>query len=548
MKKIYTFLFIITANYFFGQWNPSAAINNTICTQINKQDNPKITSDLKGGSIIVWEDYRNDTVNADIYVQRISNSGVTLWTTNGVALCIDPALQNAPVIITDSVGGAIIVWEDKRSGKKNLYAQRIDSSGNVLWTANGVVVNLSVKSQKNPKLLPDGSSGAIVIWQDSVSSGYGIIGQRLSPGGLTQWSGGAIVSSLPFAESSPKAQISLSGEIFVAWQDKRNGSDYDIYAQKLNLSGVAQWTSNGINLSNIAGTQSNPKVALDNAGGAVIVWQDNRSGIDYDVYAQRVNASGAIQWSTNGIAVCNSIGAQTAIDISSQYMSNAVVIAWKDARAGVFNLDIYAQRLNLAGAAQWPANGVVVSNALNNQINPNVVGDGVGGTIIAYQDSSAGNWDINSQRLNAIGVRLWGISGVNIGIAPGGHQINDATIGLANGSSINAFTDTRTVIRDIYAYKIDASGNPFTVVKTNSDKLPMKVYPNPSDGKITFDFNGNNTKCTLIITNISGNEILHEEIVDSSKFDLSVKPAAGIYFYTLLNNNFTYTGKLIILN
>jgi len=38
----------------------------------------------------------------------------------------------------------------------------------------------------------------------------------------------------------------------------------------------------------------------DGAVGAIVTWLDYRSG-DYGIYAQRVNASGAIQWSANGV-------------------------------------------------------------------------------------------------------------------------------------------------------------------------------------------------------------------------------------------------------
>lgn len=548
MKNIFILFFLLAPYCIFSQWNPSAAVNNSVCTQANKQDNPKMTSDLKGGAIIVWEDYRNDTAKADIYVQRISNSGNTLWTTDGVAICTDITAQSAPLITADSVGGAIIVWEDKRSGKKNLYAQRIDSSGNVLWTANGVGVNVSVNDQKNAKLLPDGIGGAIIIWQDSIVSSYGIFAQRLNSAGVAQWAGGATVAALPFSQSNPKAQLSLAGDIFVAWQDKRNGYDYDVYVQKLDLSGVAQWTANGINLTNIAGTQSNPKMALDNSGGAVIAWQDKRGGIDYDVFAQRINAAGAIQWTTNGLAISTSAGAQTAVDISSQFMTGDIVIAWKDARAGINNLDIYAQRLNLAGAVQWAANGLVVANGANNQVNPNVIGDGVGGCIIAYQDSSSGTWDIRSQRLDIFGVKQWPLSGVDIGIAPGTHQINHTNIGLANGSSVYAFTDLRSANRDIYAYKLDASGNAVGIIQLNGNTFNHRVYPNPSVGKVTFDLEGYGDKTTLSITDISGKEILTEEIINSNRFELTKKPEAGIYFYNLSNKNISCKGKLIILN
>jgi hypothetical protein len=547
MKKI-CFLFLVFAKFnSFSQWNGNAAVNNTVCTAVKKQDNPKIISDLKGGAIIVWEDYRNDTVNADIFIQRISNSGKTLWANDGVALCTDPAAQNSPVITTDSVGGAIVVWEDKRSGKRNLFAQRVDSTGTILWTSNGVGVSLSpARDQRNTKLLPDGSKGAIAIWQDTSGTSYRIMAQRLNSSGIAQWIGGSTVSAVPFSESNPKAQITPSGEIFITWQDKRNGSDYDIYVQKLNLSGAPQWLTNGVNISNIAGTQSNPKISLDNAGGVVVVWQDKRGGIDYDVFAQRVNTSGVPQWSANGISVSSIAGNQTAIDISSQFMSNAVVIGWKDGRGGANNLDIYAQRLDLSGVPQWSTNGIAIANGINNQINPNVTGDGSGGAIVAYQDSSSGTWDIRSQRVSAAGGLLWTFTGVDIGIAPVSQQVNHTNIGLQDGSSIYAFSDTRSGNNDIYAYKIDLNGNAVGVLNVFENKNNVKLYPNPANEKITFDMGKMIGQGTLVITDAQGGEMFRDHFENSSSYEFRSILKAGVYFFNISGKDISANGKFVI--
>jgi len=44
-----------------------------------------------------------------------------------------------------------------------------------------------------------------------------------------------------------------------------------------------------------------PRIAPDGSGGAIAVWMDERAGAsDANIYAQRVNSSGSIQWATNG--------------------------------------------------------------------------------------------------------------------------------------------------------------------------------------------------------------------------------------------------------
>ncbi len=69
---------------------------------------------------------------------------------------------------SDGFGGAIITWEDERSGAEaaDVYAQLVDASGAVRWAANGVPITTAANEQRRPRLIPDGVGGAIVTWMD----------------------------------------------------------------------------------------------------------------------------------------------------------------------------------------------------------------------------------------------------------------------------------------------------------------------------------------------------------------------------------------------
>lgn len=55
---------------------------------------------------------------------------------------------------------------------------------------------------------------------------------------------------------------------------------------------------------NAVGTQTLHQVVPDGMGGAVVAWQDLRNGVDYDIYAQRMDAYGNMLWASNGILIC----------------------------------------------------------------------------------------------------------------------------------------------------------------------------------------------------------------------------------------------------
>lgn len=92
----------------------------------------------------------------------------------------------------------------------------------------------------------------------------------------------------------------------IACMDNRSGTNsYEIYAQKINLTGGVQWTSNGVTICTVGETLDPqfPRLCPDMALGAIITWMDYRSGTNYYIYAQRVSSGGVKQWGSS-IRVC----------------------------------------------------------------------------------------------------------------------------------------------------------------------------------------------------------------------------------------------------
>src|SRR5262249_27048992 len=153
--------------------------NVALCTAANDQLYPTIISDGAGGAIVTWEDARSGS--NDIYVQRVNAAGVPQWTANGVGICTATDTQDLPTIASDGAGGAIITWSDFRSGtNRDIYAQRVNAAGAPQWTANGVAVCTATGSQFNPTIVSDGSGGAIITWEDDRNDIGDIYAQRVS--------------------------------------------------------------------------------------------------------------------------------------------------------------------------------------------------------------------------------------------------------------------------------------------------------------------------------------------------------------------------------
>jgi len=381
------------------QWTANGV---ALCTAANQQYAPTLVSDGAGGAIVTWSDVRSGS-NFDIYAQRVNASGVPQWTANGVALCTAVDNQQSPTIVSDGAGGAIVTWGDYRAGFTNsdIYAQRVNASGVTQWTANGVALCTAVDNQGGPTILSDGGGGAIVTWADARSGYSDIYAQRVNASGVPQWTAnGVALCTATYHQGSPMIVSDGAGGAIVTWEDLRSVSSSDIYAQRVSASGVAQWTANGVALCTAGNDQNNSRIASDGAGGAIVTWYDLRSG-NSNIYAQRVNASGVPQWTVDGIAVCASGAAQfptIALD-----GAGGAIVTWQDYRSGT-SYDIYAQRVNSSGASQWTADGIALCTAGNAQEYPVVVSDGKEGAIVAWQDYRSGvGYDIYAQRIGSTG-------------------------------------------------------------------------------------------------------------------------------------------------
>jgi len=316
-----------------------------LCTTAAYHYPTAIASDGAGGAIITWVDSRS--LSYHIYAQRVNSLGVAQWTAKGVVISTAANDQIFPTIVSDGTGGAIITWYDLRSGTSfDVYAQRINSDGVVRWTSNGVAISTAADDQVSPTITSDGAGGAIITWQDLRSGNNDIYAQRIDSAGGLQWTAnGVAISTAANDQVSPIITSDDTRGAIITWQDARSGN-YDIYAQRIDSAGVVQWTPNGVTISIAANDQLSPAITSDRTGGATITWQDARNDTSTDIYAQRIDHAGLAKWATDGVLVSKAALDQTSPAITVD-AAGGVIITWQDARNG--NHDIYAQDVDRFG-------------------------------------------------------------------------------------------------------------------------------------------------------------------------------------------------------
>ncbi|MHA1380840.1 MAG: hypothetical protein ACTSRG_20940 [Candidatus Helarchaeota archaeon] len=453
---------------------------NIICNASRYQQFQTICSDGTGGAIIAWHDDRSNAPNPfDIYAQRINKDGKVNWTNNGVAITSGLFNEQYPKICCDGSGGAIIAWEDGRGGSsaEDVYAQRINSSGDRKWTTNGIVICNAINEQGVIDIISDGSGGAIIVWEDArYTSAMDIFAQRVDSNGNILWAAnGTAVCNITNDQYNPKLCSDMAGGAIITWQDIRSGSKVEVYAQRVNSTGYTQWTDNGIVLANNSGDKKNPTITSDGTGGAIIAWQDERFGSP-EIYAQRINSNGVTQWTDNGTRLSN---LPTLLDVEPKICTdgqNGAIVTWE-------NGDIYAQKVNSSGVVQWTAAGKPVCTATGTQSQVQIASDEQNGTIITWRDQRSSS-EIYAQIINSTGQEQLEANGRDICSE---FSYKPQVISDQAGGAIITWTDYRGSDTDIYAQRILLNNPP---TSNHPEDITTDVYGVETINWVLYDDSG----------------------------------------------------------
>ena len=253
-----------------------------------------IASDNSGGVIVVQQISGEDIICA----QRVDSGGDILWQTGGVQACVGPA--EGAQVVSDGAGGGIIAYmrdipcEDGRIGycDSDIYAQRIDAEGNVLWGPDGLPICAGPSHPNTPKIVTDGAGGAIILFV-FIADYTAFHAHRIDADGHELWNeeaelwGGDIVSD------------GFGGVISVQY----GGGGISAEAHRLDATGKKLWGPDGIALTFHDSHSS--LAAPDGCGGVLISWAavefEGNKVSDVSYYVQRVDAEGNLPWGDEGI-------------------------------------------------------------------------------------------------------------------------------------------------------------------------------------------------------------------------------------------------------
>ncbi len=364
------------------------------------------------------------TLDTDIYAQKIDNQGTIQWTANGEALETSTRgslISNANLtIVADNAGGAFVGWinDNNQTDQTRLHILHLESDGDIDWTSD---VDDATAANASISLLADATTGVFAAWASGTPTSDVLVTHINNLGNIaTNWTPGAslnINSTATHNEYDPELVTSGAGGVIVSYQYVSSGNQYELYYKKVSSTGTA---GSAITIAASALDEATHKSMSDGSGGIITVFQvsDPADATSKNIYAQRVNSSDSAIWGANGTAISTATGNQTnpVLTTDNNTPTSGAMFAWEDNRSGT--LEIYAQKINTNGTVQWAANGLAVSNTGDGveQHSPAIVTNNGSGAVVAFISNPNDDVDtrIYAQHLSSSGSAHWTAGGILI--------------------------------------------------------------------------------------------------------------------------------------
>ncbi len=406
-----------------------------------------------------------------------------LWANGGNPVADSSRSELPNDVVTDEAGGMIVT--SSFSSGDSLGIQRLDVDGAKAWGSQGVRVNPGGNAGSFAVASADSAGGAWVAWVDTraASPGTGLYVQRFSAAGAPQLAAGGV---RVFNRSVQNFGIATSatGKLLLVFLAPGSSGGDSLFAQRVSTAGTNDFAGDGVLLATDAVTGSD---FLVHPVGDGLIATYNRffpvgGGANpyQQVWGQRLSASFVKQWGANGVEIF-AINGANGVAARSDWDGSFLYVVWEHAPSFYNFVETYplrAQKVSLAGALQWAADGVTC-------FTPNTAGaffqhlpmfadvvavPATGEAIVAWMDGRnydqpAPNGflhgdDVYAQKLNtATGSAAWTANGAPVDTAAGGlDDLRMDTDGA--GGALFAYTDFTfgDGDEDVVATRIDGSG------------------------------------------------------------------------------------------
>jgi hypothetical protein len=364
-----------------------------------------------------------------VFVLLGSRPAAAAWTSDGLPITTASANQASPRMVPDGSGGALIAWTDDRVGEGGVFLTRVTSDGELAvgWPVGGVRVD----SIQSPYwgVVEDGSGGAFVLWQDL--EGFRVHHYGADGGVFPGWPPSGISYSMGGANGAIKLGCFSSdgrGGVLYHYVTVVTPTSYVSTLMCRGGDGGGRWSVT------VPGSIFQPdlfrvrSVAPDFAGGAYVAYEQD-SNPPFTI--QRFDSTGALAagWASTGTRLY-STGPVLPVLLPDSALGLFVVWTTIGPLTHEQLLVDHIKPDGTLGSVPWQPAGFPLGNDTQEQVDPFAVSDGAGGAMIAWQETpvSTGVPSVRAIHVSAAG-------GIGLQFEPALSPFDQVPTGLAPDGS-----------------------------------------------------------------------------------------------------------------
>lgn len=253
-----------------------------------------VRSDGEGGLLVAWSEISN---NFRTFVQKIDSDGNLLWGVSGFEFSsgvFDGASDLN--VVSDGAGGAVLGWIQFGDNPRTVWMRRILANGTAAFPAVGFGNDFQALGNFI-EMAPDGTGGAFLGWQVDNGVNDNLYIQRVDGTGNLVWGTNSVrVADQPLVQDNMHMIADNSGGAYICWDDPRTAVD-DVYIQHVTSTGSFSFAEDGITVGTTVANRFSARMIPDGAGGAIVSFRYNQLG----TYVQRISAAGARLWGDDGV-------------------------------------------------------------------------------------------------------------------------------------------------------------------------------------------------------------------------------------------------------
>ena len=530
-------------------------------------------SDASQNVLLMWEDNRG---TKKIYANRLAQGELSHFNGNQVSFSDNSSTVidlSSPFMINSDTGVYTATFDATETPKK-IRVNRLDNNLDNIWSQNGIALTPQ-NDQRNAYLVDLGQNGVGCFWSESRSfiNGFDIYFQELDINGAIQLGAGGVGVAQSNGDDYIQEIIPTpDGHFLIFWiEEIWPASRLNFNKIDANGSTAINWPPSGYSLSNQSLKANNLSVKIiSDSEGVLAVW--NQDGNFSDIYAQKINWEGVVQWENFGVPVCTADNDQSAISFDIDSNGAHAFISWEDYRNGT-DYNIIGKEIDI-NSGIISSEEIYFSSDTTSQKRPLVTAVAPGEFILIWED---GRGYYNSDPLLINGVDLYGsafivgsgrttgVDGIPISVEY--HDQKKAQMTQYNGEDyllhwIDLRSSGKEDLANYYAKTIRRS-NILNVEEDQSFTLPNSfkvetVYPNPFNGKISFDFIVSSPGLIEFkLFDIAGRLVADQIVLSSApgrhkiswdgrdRFGKFV--ASGVYYYQFKLDQYIDKGKITYL-